>query len=452
MGAEAEPAPILRVPPHSIEAEEQLIGSVLVDPEAMASVVDVVRPEDFYRSAHVRTFEVFKDLFARAEPCDATLILREIERRGWQQDALDVKALARLSASVVSGANARHYAEIVREKSLARGIIRAGQEMARAAHDGEGRGDEILDYATGMLRDLAVASRSGRSVSVKDILSDAMAEIDGEQDERCVFTGFRAVDDVVGALVPGSLAVLGARPSMGKTAFALNVATSVALSHGPVLFFSIEMTKAEIAKRLLATAAGVDLHRMRDGKMLSQEEYEALTRGLDWLRGVPLLLDDKSAPSPEDIRAEVMRQQQRQGIRLVVVDYLDLIRPPESRTIRNRENEVAAVAKAVKAVAKDCGVPILALAQLSRESAKGARGAVDPGMPTLTDLRHSGEIEQVADVVMFLHRPNYYTKAAGDVRDALVGVRKNRNGKVGDARLDWCAPIQKFQDVQTGGA
>jgi replicative DNA helicase len=418
----------------------------------MASVVDVVKSSDFYAAKRARLFDAMVAVFSRGELCDPLVVLRECERTGMLDEVGGREALAELGRVPAGLGMARHYAEIVREKALARRLIGAAQETLRAAHANEGRGDELLDRATEALHAIAVDARPGRARSVRDLMAETIAEIDGAQDERCVVTGLHALDAVLGPMVPGSMNVLGARPSMGKTALALNVSTTVANASGQVLFFSAEMPRREIVKRVIANEAAIELKRLRGGTFLSIEEYQRRDEAAARLKPLPLVIDDRSAPTVEDIRAGIIKRQQRGPVRLVVVDYIGLVRAPDDRRIRNRENEVGAISRGLKAVAKDCEVPMLVLSQLSRESARGARDEKDPGPPTLTDLRDSGSIEQDADVVMFLHRPYYYTKAGSDVRRAVVVIRKNRNGEIGDAALDWCGPIQRFSDAQTGGA
>lgn len=456
MGAEpetaAEPAgSILRVPPHSLDAEAATLGAILLDPPAVARVVEILQPEDFYRSAHARLFEVLKAMFAAGTPCEPLLVAREIERRGLS-DEVPPSSLASLPDRVQSSANVEHYAAVVREKAIARGLIRASMEIQRAAFAEEGRGDDLLDRARHLLHEMdARAASSG--LTMAEAIEEAMGDLDPTLDRRSCGTGYASLDEVLGPMEPGSLNILAARTSMGKTALALNIATRVC-HEKPVLFFSMEMKKRQIARRALSMFSGVGLFRLKPGTLLSDGEHESIRRAIPEVRDLAIRIDDRSSPSVERVRAVVKREASRRGVGLVVVDYLHLMRPPESRTIRNRENEVGEISRGLKRVAMDCDLPVLALAQLNREPARENRthtSAATVKPPTLTDLRDSGSLEQDASTVMLLHRPGYYTKRLEDARRAEVHVAKNRDGTTGVVPLEWDGRVQMFTDAPTGG-
>lgn len=444
------PAPIATdtLPPHSVEAEECLLGAVLAHPEVAPDVVRAVTPGDFYGSARASLWSVVVGITDAGSLPDPIVVLAECERLATHDRAEVAELVRAFMAQPFHSVNAEHYAGIVREKSRLRRLRALGLRILAGAADGLAT-DDVLDEARTGLADVEDDLVEAQ-MSVADILDDAMAEIEASTVEHVVTTGYPALDDLVGPFEPGRLYLLGGRPSMGKTALGINLATNVASQGHHALFVTIEMSRNQVVRRILSTFSGIHFRRFRRGTLLIEEEFAALAAAKQALKRLPLRILDVASPSIEDLRAEVRRAVTRHGARLVVIDYLQIMRAPSSRTIKNRENEIAMISRGLKAMAKQYQVPVLVLSQLSREAARGNRdvkSAADVSRPTLTDLRDSGSLEQDADQVWFVHRPAYYTKArhGPEALDAEVIVAKARDAETGTVHLDWRGEVQRFE-------
>jgi replicative DNA helicase len=440
----------LRVPPHSLEAEAALLGALLLDSEGIGAVAPIVSPDDFYRSAHSKLYEVIRSLFDRGEPSDAIVILRECERLKILDEIGGHAFLQSLASSVATAANAEHYAKIVREKSIARGLIRAAMEIQRAAYDEEGRGDELLERAEHLVFELARTKDSGSATSVRDLLEEAFHEL-GDRDHAAtgIPTGFTQFDELTTGFHPGELVIVAGRPSMGKTTFALNVAYNVAVGAGAgVAIFSLEMSKQQIAKNILSARAEVPAQKLRGGRFLSDEDFQKLTEAAGPLMKAPLFIDDTPGLSPTAIRAKARRLKQKHNIQMIVIDYLQLMDGPTTgRRSDSRQEEISYISRSLKGLARELDVPVIAISQLNR-----AAESREDHKPRMSDLRESGALEQDADLICFLYRKHYYTKAESDRGLAEVIIAKQRNGPTETVQLVFLDQFMRFDNRHFGEA
>jgi replicative DNA helicase len=435
--------------PRADESEVALLCAVLTNPAVAPDVVHLVEPVDFHHFGRGALWSVIVGLTNAGIAPDAVLVRDEVRRLALTNTAELADLAKTYAASAFVGSNATAYAKVVREKAMLRRLIVASQAVTNAAMDGASL-DEVLADA----REKVLAVEEQRATPVETlatVLEETIAEIEGTTDTQAVTTGILSLDELAGPIEAGQFILVGARPSMGKTAFALNVAHAVAEQYGPVLFLSLEMPAKRLARRLVCSVSGVNLESMKPGRMVRDEQRAAIKAAAASLAPLRLLIDDASSPTVDAIRARVKRHVERDGIRLVVIDYLGLVREPAGRTINNRENVVGAISRALKATAKDFAVPMLALSQLNRVSDQLNRAAVtaeDTKPPTLSDLRDSGSLEQDADSVWFIHRPGYYTKRPGDQGIGEVHIAKNRDGQTGKVVLDWSGAAQRFSDAR----
>lgn len=377
-------AAIVRVPPHSLEAEEALLGSVLLDPDILSTVVPIVRPEDFYRSAHRRIFEVCVSLYDRGEPADAVLVLRECERLSILEDVGGQAALARLAGVVATPANAEHYAKVVREKAISRDLIHAAADIQKAAYDEAGRGDELLEEAEQRIFALGRSQDLNQGASVASLLRDVFTELEARETGGGIHTGYYEFDDLTGGLHPGELVIVAGRPSMGKTTFALNVAANVVLkSRIPTAVFSLEMSRQQIAKNVLCSLARFEARKLRSGKFLSDEDYRRLLDAAQPLYEAPLYVDDTPGLTTTALRARARRLRQRHEVGLFVIDYMQLMEAVgQSRSVESRQQEISFISRSLKGLARELNVPVIAISQLNR-----AADAREDHRPRLSDLR-----------------------------------------------------------------
>lgn len=444
-----------KLPPQNLDAERSVLGCMMLNTEAIDEVADFLKPEHFYRDSHRRIASVIFHLAeSTAAGIDAVTVAEELERRKELAEVDGAPYLAGLMESVPHAAHARHYAEIVHEKYVLRSLQSAALSILREASDESTEVDDQLNAAEQKIFSIVEQQTSQERIEIREILADALAGIAarlGDKSvQRGVHCGFTQLDDLTAGLNPQSLVILAARPSMGKTAFVCNIANAVAthaidasVNGSPgakpkgVVIFSLEQSKLELVERLLCIRAKFNGHQLRKGE-LSEDDHERLLQEANWLSNLPIYIDDKPGRSVAQIAAISRRVKRRYGLGLVVIDYLQLIEPEDRKA--PREQQVAAIARRLKFLAKELDVPVLALAQLNR--------AVDlrqDKQPRLADLRESGAIEQDADIVMFLHRPDAYDPddRPGEVE---VIVAKNRNGPTGIAQLVWLRESLRFAD------
>ncbi len=433
--------PFDRVPPHDEEAEVAVLGSMLLDKEAVGEVVPIVRSEDFYRSAHKILYESMIRVYDENAIVDIVMLRSDLERAGQLDEVGGDDILAHLVSAVPSAANAEYYAKIVRDRALERAIIAAAHTMIRNVHKGELSARELLDYSESILFQLDRDGSSAGPASIADVLKDTVAEIERTQQGHLtgLATGFYELDDITCGLQPGDLVVVAGRPSMGKTTFALNLCDHVAVDTGTAaVIFSLEMAKKQIVQNMLCSRARVNAHSLRKG-ILAESEWELITNTLGPLSEAPIYVDDTPGVSPTQIRAKARRLKNRYDIGLIVIDYLQLMSVPKAES---RQQEISVISRSLKALGRELDVPIIAISQLNR-----APDAREDHRPRMSDLRESGAIEQDADLIMFLFRDEYYDAREDNRNLAELIVAKQRNGPTGTVRLLFESRWMRFENL-----
>jgi replicative DNA helicase len=437
---------IERVPPHDLEAEMAVLGSVLLDGEVMGAVAPLLKHEDFYRSAHRRLYEVMLSLYDRGEPLDAILVYRECERLGVLEETGGRDYIAELAACVTSPAHGEHYAGIVREKAIARSLIGATNEILQSAYAEEGRGDELQERAESLIFELGNRRDLGKARSVATLLHDAFDEMQNQGGPVSgVLTGFHTLDDMTTGLKPGELIIVAGRPSMGKTTFALNVAMNAAVNdRKTVAIFSLEMTAENIVRNMLCAQARFNAQKLRKGgRFLSGEDQRRLAEAAGPLFEAPIYVDDSPQLTPTMLRAKCRRLKARHGLDLVLVDYLQLMEAMgRTRNVESRQQEISYISRSLKGLSRELEVPVIAMSQLNREVEKREKAR-----PKLSDLRESGAIEQDADVICLLYRSYYYTRDESELRRAEVIIAKQRNGPTGNVNLHFFQELLRFDNA-----
>ena len=446
----------LRVPPHSVEAEQSVLGGLLLDNLAWDRAADLLTDGDFYRFEHRLIFAAIGTLVSTSRPADVITVFEQLQSLGRADDSGGLAYLNALAQSVPSAANMRRYAEIVRERAVLRKLIAASDEIATQAFNPQGRGaGQILDEAeTKIFRIGEETSRQRQGFQSIDklmvALLDRVNELheNGAEDVTGVRTGFYDLDRLTAGLQKGDLIVLAARPSMGKTAFALNMAEHVSVNEGlPVLVFSMEMGASQLALRLVGSLGRIDQQRLRTGK-LAGDEWTRLAEAVDRLKQAQVFIDETPALTSAELRARARRMAWQFGgtLGLIVIDYLQLM-SGNSSSEENRATEIGEISRGLKALAKELQCPVVALSQLNRsvESRNDKR-------PMMSDLRESGAIEQDADVIMFIYRDEYYNKETREPGVAELIIGKQRNGPVGTVKLTFLKPQTKFENLAAGVA
>ena len=439
-----------RVPPQNVEAERAVLGGVLLEPEAATKAIEIVSPESFYRPAHGKIFQAMIVLFKRHEPIDVMTLAEELKKSG-DLDALGgVAALTDLVDGTPTAANIEHYARIVLDKFILRQLIRASTDIAQDAYAASREADAILDSAEQKIFKISESRVSQGFVHIKEILKERFEEIQRVHETRMSITGlpsgFIDLDKYTAGFHPSDLVIIAGRPSMGKTSFALNIAQHVGLMEKkPVAVFSLEMSKELLVQRLLCSEAQVDAQKVRRG-FTSSKDIERLTNAAGLLSEAPVFIDDTPAISTLDMRARARRLKSEHDVALVIIDYLQLARC--SDRVENRQQEISAISRSLKALAKELSIPVIALSQLSR--AVEARGG--DRRPMLSDLRESGAIEQDADLVLFLYRPELYDPGDPDKQGkAELIIGKQRNGPTGVVPLTFEKTYTRFHSAARAG-
>jgi replicative DNA helicase len=438
------------VPPQNLEAEEAVLGAMLLSETAIGSVTEILDAADFYRGSHGTIYRTCLALWSKGEPVDAITLANELEERGELEQVGGASRVAELAALVSATANVEHYARIVKETATLRGLIRAGQEIVRLGQERIGETTELVDRAEQIVFDLSQERVRGDFDHIGPLLTESFERItklyEAGVDVTGVPSGFRDLDRLTSGFQPGNLVILAARPSMGKSALALCIAANLGVrSSMPVALFTLEMSKAEVTQRLMCSEAKVESDRVRSGK-LTQEDWPRLTAACDKLMKAPIYVDDTGSITMMELRSKARRLKAREpALGLIVVDYLQLM--TSGGTVENRVQEVSQISRNLKVLARDLDVPILALSQLSRavEQRHDKR-------PILSDLRESGSIEQDADLVFFVYRDEYYNGDESDQQGlAEVILAKHRNGPTGSEKLSFLRRYAKFADL-AGGA
>lgn len=435
-----------KIPPQSLTAEQSVIGSMLLDKNAVVRAIEILRSDSFYRDAHRFIYEVILELFDRGEPIDLVTVTEALRKSG-KLDAVGGSVyVADLLNSVPTAANVEYYAKIVEEKATLRRLIEAGTKIVSDAFSGPEDVDQVLDQAEKAIFDIALKRVREGFHKIDTVIKRVLDKIDSLYGKKEAITGtpsgFPDLDQLTAGFQNADLIIIAARPAVGKTALALNVAQNVAIKHKiPVAIFSLEMSKDQLAQRMLCSEAEVDAQRLKTAS-LSDTGWKKLTRALGRLSEAPIYIDDSASITATEIRAKARRLKIESGLGLVIVDYLQLMRG-RSR-VENRVQEISDIARSLKTLARELEVPVIAISQLSR-----AVEQRPDRMPRLSDLRESGEIEQTADLVIFIHREDYYNPQSERGNVAEVIIAKQRNGPVGTVELVFRKEIAKFSSKET---
>jgi replicative DNA helicase len=446
----------LRVPPHSIEAEQSVLGGLLLDNAAFDKIADVVGETDFYRDEHRRIYRHIGKLLERNKPADAVTVAESLDIAGESGETGGLAYLGELAANTPSASNIRRYAEIVRERAILRQLVSVGDEIAGNAFNPLGRdAKQLLDEAEAKV--FAIAESGFRHQSgfmhIDPLLKQAVERIQELHDRddpsgiTGVPTGYHDLDARTAGLQAGDLLIVAGRPSMGKTSFALNIGEHVAIEVGlPVAVFSMEMGGTQLAMRMLSSVGRLDAHKVRLGK-LSDDEWSRVTLALGKMHEAPLYIDETAALNPIDLRARARRLHRQCGkLGLIIVDYLQLMASSHPGGGENRATEISEISRSLKALAKELSVPVMALSQLNRSLEQRPNKR-----PVMSDLRESGAIEQDADVIMFIYRDEVYNPDTPDKGTAEIIIGKQRNGPIGTVRLTFLGEYTRFENHATTG-
>lgn len=434
-----------RIPPQNTDAEASLLGSILLDSDALVRVADKVTAVDFYDPAHEVIFQGILSLYEARKPIDVLTLSNELKDRGKLDTAGGSSYLADLTNMVPTAAHAEHYAEIVSEKAIRRRLIKASEEINSLGYNEEKKVHSLLETAEQELFNVSQKYVRQDLTSVEEILSasfDRLDELHKDKDSlRGTPTGFRDIDNTLAGLQASDLLILAARPSMGKSTLAMNMAHNVATkAKKSVLVFSLEMSKEQLVDRLLAAEAGIDAWNIRTGN-LSDADFEKLGQAMGTLSEAPIYIDDTPGISVLEMRTKARREQHKRPLGLIVVDYLQLM-SGTSASGDNRVQEISEISRGLKAMARELNVPLLALSQLSRSVENRS-----PQIPQLADLRESGSIEQDADVVMFIYREDYYNPETERQHITDLLIKKHRNGPTGSIELYFHPDLLQFRDI-----
>ncbi|ADJ29639.1 replicative DNA helicase [Nitrosococcus watsonii] len=437
----------LKIPPHSMEAEQSVLGGLLLDNQAWEQIADILDSKDFYRQDHRLLFLSIGEMLEQSRPCDVVTLSEWLKNKRLLEETGGLAYLTNLARNTPTAANIKAYAEVVRERSVLRQLIRVGTDIAGSAYQPEGReSGELLDEAEKRVFEIAEQGARGQRsfVNIKNLLGKVVDRIDHlfEQDSPItgLSSGFADFDLLTSGLQPSDLIIAAGRPSMGKTTFAMNIAEHVAIKRRvPVAVFSMEMPGEQLAMRMMSSLGHIDQHRVRTGR-LEDDDWPRLTSAISLLTEAPLFIDDTPALSPTELRARARRLMREQdGLGLILIDYLQLMQVPGHR--ENRATEISEISRNLKAVAKELKVPVLALSQLNRSLEQRPNKR-----PVMSDLRESGAIEQDADVIVFIYRDEVYNEESPDRGTAEIIVGKQRNGPIGTVRLTFRGQYTRFEN------
>lgn len=434
-----------RLPPQSLEAEQAVLGALVLEGESITKIIEILSPEDFYREAHRKIYQSMLELFDKNEPIDLITLTEHLRDKGELESIGGLSYLSHLATVVPSSANIRYHAKLVREKALLRSVIRACTEIVTKVYEEPEDAEEMVDYAERLIFEISEKRTNTNFYQMKDVVKKTFKIIESMYEKKAVITGvpsgFKDLDELTSGFQPGDLIIIGGRPGMGKTAFSLNIAQHVGVELGePVAYFSLEMSKEQIAMRLLSSIAMVNSSALRKG-FISKRDWERITDAAVKLSEAPIYIDDSSQMSVLEIRAKARRLKLEQGrLALIVIDYLQLMRGKTNYEIR--EQEIAEISRSLKAMAKELKVPVIALSQLNRSVER-----TSDRKPTLANLRESGAIEQDADVIIFLYRDEVYNKKnPANKGKAEVIVAKQRNGPTDEITLTFLSDYTRFLD------
>lgn len=441
-----------KLPPHAIEAEMALLGSMILDWRVVGDVIQLVKgADDFFKPAHAAIFHVLVELYDQQQSIDMVQLNQKLVDKDLLAQVGGLEYLVELAEAVPSASSASYYATIVRDKALLRKLIDSAGTILHDCYHADGPVAELLDRVETEIFEIAEKKAEDGTADIATLLQETFDRLEAQEGKLItgIETGFFELDEMTNGLQPGELIIVAARPSMGKTAFALNIAEHVAATKGTsVGVFSLEMSKQQLAQRLLCSRSGVDSHKLRRN-MLSRDDFSQLSLTVGELSEAPLYIDDTAGLTLMGLRAKARRMKQRYGIEALMVDYLQLMSAPSAGK-EGRQNEVSAISRGIKALARELGVPIICLSQLNRaaEQREGHR-------PRMSDLRESGSIEQDADVIMMLHREDYFHRGDPEHVDdntAEVIITKQRNGPTGTVKLIFDGSTTRFKNMASGSS
>lgn len=435
-----------RLPPQNIEAEASVLGSVLIEKDAIIKIADIVKPDDFYVDRNGLIFAAIMDLYEARQPIDIVSLSNKLSEAGELERIGGASYITELTTSVPTAAHVVHYAGIVAHKATLRRLIAAASNISGLGYDEQTPLDQLLDRAEQTIFEVSQKNLKQNFIPISDVLSDSFDRLNELHSNagklRGVSTGFKDLDNMLAGLQPSDLIILAARPSMGKTTFVMNIAHHIAAKEGvPVGFFSLEVSKEQLIDQLLAIESGVDSWKLRTGA-LDDDDFPKLNEAMAELSEAPLYIDDSAMTNVMEMRTKARRLQSEHGLGLIIIDYLQLISGGASSR-DGRQQEVSEISRGLKGLARELGVPVIALSQLSR-----AVESRTPPIPQLADLRDSGSIEQDADVVMFIYREAYYNKQTDRDNITDILIRKHRNGPVGDIELYFHPEQRRFTDLE----
>ena len=435
-----------KVPPHDEDAEQAVLGSMLTDNDAVMAAVEVLKEDAFYREDNKIIYQAILNLYSKSEPIDIITLKDELESMGKFEQVGGFEYLASLPDKVPTTANVQKYIKIVEEKSVLRNLIKTANEIIELGYNPTEDVEDIMDGAEKKIFDIMQSKNTKSYTPIKDVLVESFTNLEKLYNQKQRVTGvptqFYDLDDKTAGLHGSELILVAARPAMGKTAFALNIATNAALrANVPVAIFSLEMSKDQLVNRMLCSEAMVDSNKVRTGK-LDEEDWTKLAEAIGPLSEAGVYIDDTPGISVMEIRTKCRKLKMEKNIGLVVIDYLQLISGSNKRN-GSREQEISEISRSLKVLAKELNVPVIALSQLSR-----AVEQRDDHRPMLSDLRESGAIEQDADIVMFLYRDDYYNKESAEKDIAEVIIAKQRGGSTGTVKLYWMGNYTKFVNIE----
>lgn len=435
----------MRIPPHNLEAEQSVLGSIIMDHEAVIVASEILRPSDFYRPDHQEIYSAVLDLYTSNSPVDLVTIQNRLSEKGVLEQVGGIGYLAELATIVPTSAHIRQYARIVEDKAILRRLIKASQEITAKSFEGDEALPELMGFAEKQIFDIIQNRHTDEFSHINEILVTAIDKIEQAHVTQGgvtgVPTGFTDLDYKTAGMQPSDLILVAARPSMGKTAFSLNVIQTAAIKHKKkVAVFSLEMAKDQLVNRMLCAEALVDAQKVRTGN-LDQEDWDRIARAVPTIAAADIFIDDTPGISVMDMRAKCRRLKMEKGLDLIMIDYLQLM--SGSAKSDSRQQEISEISRSLKALAREMNAPVIALSQLSRACETRA-----DHRPMLSDLRESGAIEQDADVVMFLYRDEYYHPDTDKPNTGEVIIAKQRNGPTGTVELVWLGQYTKFADKE----
>ena len=432
-----------RIPPHSVESEQSILGSILLDKEAIITVLETIKPEDFYKEAHKVIYECMVKLNNKSEPIDLITLTEELKKQNQLEDVGGVSYITSLSTIVPTTSNVKYYADIVKEKSVLRKLIKVSNDILNLGYDSSIKVEDILEKAEKQIFDISQEKSSEDFQTINSVLMDTYDMIEklynNKQDITGITTGFEDLNKKTNGLQRTDLILVAARPAMGKTAFALNLVQNAALkANSSVAVFSLEMSKEQLVQRMLSSQSHVELKKIKTGN-LDENDWPRIIDAMSVLSNANIYIDDTPGIKIGELRSKCRKLKIEKGLDLILIDYLQLMEGEGNN--ESRQQEISKISRSLKIIAKELNCPVVALSQLSRAPEQRA-----DHRPMLSDLRESGAIEQDADIVMFLYRDEYYHPDSEKKNIGEVIIAKNRHGETGAVELVWLGEVQKFAD------